>query len=98
MRLAIHSVLEQRIANLLIEFLREHNVKPETNKLKLRVDELKPGMVIAEDVYAASGVKLLPKGVQLRDKTLALLLERNETDPVLGGIYILTDWSLLYGT
>ena len=62
------------------------------------MDDLKPGMVIAEDVYAASGVKLLPKGVQLRDKTLALLLERNETDPVLGGIYILTDWSLLYGT
>jgi response regulator RpfG family c-di-GMP phosphodiesterase len=97
-RLAIHSVLEQKMANLLIEFLREHNLKPETNKLKLRVDDLKPGMVIAEDVYAASGVKLLPKGVQLRDKILALLLERNETDPVLGGIYILTDWSLLYGT
>ena len=97
-RLSIHSVLEQRIANLLIEYLREHNVRPETNKLKLCVDELKPGMVVAEDVYAASGVKLLPKGVQLRDKTLALLMERNETDPVLGGIYILTDWSLLYGT
>ena len=97
-RLAIHSVLEQRIANLLIEFLREHNAKPETNKLKLGVDDLKPGMVIAEDVYAASGVKLLPKGVSLRDKTLALLLERNESDPVLSGIYILTDWSLLYGT
>jgi hypothetical protein len=96
--LAIHSALEQNIANLLIEFLREHNVKPETNKLKLCVDELKPGMVIAEDVYAASGVKLLHKGVQLRDKTLAVLMERNETDPVLGGIYILTDWSLLYGT
>jgi hypothetical protein len=96
--LAIHSVLEQRIANLLIEFLHEHNVKPETNTLKLCVDDLKPGMVIAEDVYAASGVKLLPKGVPLRDKTLALLLERNEVDPVLGGIYILTDWSLLYGT
>ena len=62
------------------------------------MDELTPGMVIAEDVYAASGVKLLPRGVQLRDKTLALLQQRNETDPVLGGIYILTDWSLLYGT
>jgi HD-GYP domain-containing protein (c-di-GMP phosphodiesterase class II) len=96
-RLAINSVLEQRIANLLIEFLRKHDVKPETNKLKLSVDELKPGMVVAEDIYAASGVKLLPKGVQLRDRTLALLMKRNETDPVLGGIYILTDWSLLYG-
>jgi response regulator RpfG family c-di-GMP phosphodiesterase len=96
--LAINSVLEKKIANLVIEFLRERAVKPEINKVKLRVDELTPGMVIAEDVYAASGVKLLPRGVQLRDKTLALLQQRNETDPVLCGIYILTDWSLLYGT
>ena len=96
--LAINSVLEKKIANLLIEFLSERVAKPETNKLKLRVDELKPGMVIAEDVYAASGVKLLPRGVQLHDKTLDLLMERNETDPVLGGIYIVTDWSLFYGT
>jgi response regulator RpfG family c-di-GMP phosphodiesterase len=94
---SINSVLDKQIANLLIEFLRARVVKPETNKLKLRVDELKPGMVVAEDVYAASGVKLLPRGIQLRDKTLALLMERNETDPVLGGIYIVTDWSLFYG-
>lgn len=89
--LAVNTVLEKDIANLLIEFLSECAAKPEADKLKCRLDELQPGMVIAEDVYAASGVKLLPKGMQLGDKTLALLVERNETDPVLGGIYIHTD-------
>jgi response regulator RpfG family c-di-GMP phosphodiesterase len=98
MRSAMHSLLDERIANLLIEFLLEHRTNVDTNKLRLRVDELKAGMVIAEDIYAASGVKLLPKGVQLQNKTLAVLAERNETDPIIGGVYILTDWGLLYGT
>jgi len=98
MRGAMHSVLNERIANLLIEYLLEHRTNVDTNKLRLRVDELKPGMVVAEDIYAASGVKLLPKGVQLHDKTLAVLAERDETDPIIGGVYILTDWGLLYGT
>jgi len=96
-RLAMHSILDQKIANLLIEFLLTGTTTTDTNRLKLRLDELKPGMVIAEDVFAASGVKLLPKGVPLQGKTLALLTERNETDPIVGGVYILTDWSLLYG-
>jgi hypothetical protein len=95
---AMHSVLNERIANLVIEYLLGHSTNVDTNKLRLHVDELKPGMVLAEDIYAASGVKLLPKGVQLHDKTLAVLAERNETDPIIGGVYILTDWGLLYGT
>ena len=98
LRVSMHSILDQRIANLLIELLLDRRKKKsDTNKAKLRLDELKAGMTVAEDVYAASGVKLLPKGVQLSDKTVALLHDRNETDPVLGGVYILTDWSLLYG-
>ncbi len=97
-RSAMHSILNERIANLLIEYLLSHRTVADTNKLRLRVDELKSGMVVAEDIYAASGVKLLPKGVRLQDKTLAVLAERNETDPIIGGVYILTDWGVLYGT
>ena len=97
-RSAMHSILNERIANLLIEYLLSHRTVADTNKLRLRVDELKAGMVVAEDIYAASGVKLLPKGVRLQDKTLAVLAERNETDPIIGGVYILTDWGVLYGT
>jgi response regulator RpfG family c-di-GMP phosphodiesterase len=88
-RLSMHVVLDQRIANVLIEFLLSQNGREDTNKVKISVDKLAPGMEIAEDVYAASGVKLLPKGAQLQEKMLSLLLERHATDPVIGGVYIL---------
>jgi HD-GYP domain-containing protein (c-di-GMP phosphodiesterase class II) len=88
-RSAMHTILEQRIANLLIEFLLNRGTDSDTNEIKVPVDELVPGMVIARDVYAASGVKLLPKGVELQEKLLAVLVDRNETDPVIGGVYVL---------
>lgn len=91
MRSAMHSILDQRIANLVIEFLSIHKHQADTNEVKVPIDELVPGMVIAEDVFAASGVKLLPKGVELQEKTLSLLLERNETDPIVGGVYVVPD-------
>jgi response regulator RpfG family c-di-GMP phosphodiesterase len=90
-RTAMHSTLDQRIANLLIEFFSIHNHVADINEVKVPIDELVPGMVIAEDVFAASGVKLLPKGIQLQEKTLGLLLERNETDPIIGGVYVVSD-------
>ncbi len=96
-RTSMHAILEQKIANALIQFLVEQSRNADVNRCRLRVDELKPGMLIAEDVYAASGVKLLPKGVQLQPKMLVLLAERDQTDPIIGGVYILTDWSLLDG-
>jgi response regulator RpfG family c-di-GMP phosphodiesterase len=89
-RLSMHVALDQRIANPLIEFLLAKTGRVDTDKLKMPVDKLAPGMEIAEDVYAASGVKLLPKGVTLQEKMLALLLERHVTDPIIGGVYVLT--------
>jgi response regulator RpfG family c-di-GMP phosphodiesterase len=91
LRSAMHSILDQRIANLLIEFILDREPQENTNEFKLPVDELAPGMVIAEDVFAASGVKLLPKGIRLQEKTLTLLVERNAIDPIIGGVYVLSD-------
>lgn len=87
-RLSMHTILDQGIANLLIEFLLSQEKRVDTDKVKVPVDKLETGMIIAEDIYAASGVKLLPKGVQLREKMLALILERHATDPIIGGVYI----------
>jgi response regulator RpfG family c-di-GMP phosphodiesterase len=90
-RSSMHSALDQNIANLLIEFLSNRSQKVGPKEIKLPVDELTAGMIIAKDVYAASGIKLMPKGIQLMEKTLALLHERNETDPIIGGVYVLAD-------
>jgi response regulator RpfG family c-di-GMP phosphodiesterase len=88
-RSSMHSVLDQGIANLLIEFILSQEKKEGPQETKIPLDELVPGMVIAEDIFAASGVKLLPKGVELQEKTLALLWDRNATDPIIGGVYVL---------
>ena len=87
-RVAMHKFLDPQVANPLIEFLMERSRKDHKGKLKLPVDGLKGGMVVADDVYASSGIKLLPKGVRLQEKMIALLMERNKTDPIVGGVYI----------
>jgi len=91
LRLSMHTILDQTIANLLIEFLVAENRSKSTDKEKIPIDELAAGMVLAEDVYGASGIKLLPKGVQLQEKMLALLRERNATDAIVGGVYVVAD-------
>jgi hypothetical protein len=48
-------------------------------------------MVIAEDIYAASGVKLIPKGITLQEHMLQVLIERNSRDPIIGGVYVLKE-------
>jgi hypothetical protein len=61
------------------------------NKYKVRIGELEAGMVIAEDIYAASGVKLIPKGITLQEHMLQVLIERNSWDPIIGGVYVLKE-------
>jgi len=48
----------------------------------------KPTVKNKEDVYASSGIKLVPKGIRVQEKMLAIIMERNKTDPIIGGIYI----------
>jgi len=89
-RLSMHTILDTKIANLLIEFLQERNEKTKTgcNRLKISLDRLKVGMVIAEDVFAASGIKLITKGVKVKEKMIGVMMARNNADPVISGIYI----------
>jgi hypothetical protein len=89
-RHAMHTILDIKIANLLIEFLQEQSEKTRTdcNRLKISLDRLKTGMVIAEDVFAASGIKLIPKGVKVKEKMIEVLMARNNADPIIGGIYV----------
>ena len=88
-RFAMHSILDPKVANPIIEFLLDRRRK-DGDKLKIPIESLQVGMVVADDVYAASGVKLLPKGVKLHEKVIALLVERNKTDPIIGGVYVAT--------
>ncbi|MEN6616397.1 MAG: HD domain-containing phosphohydrolase, partial [Syntrophorhabdus sp.] len=83
-------ILDPAVASSLVEYILENDRDFARNKCKISLEELQPGMVIAEDIYAASGIKLLPRNVKLAEHMIELLRERNTTDPIIGGVYIQT--------
>jgi len=88
-RQSANKIIAPSVATFLAEFIIESDKDFSVNKYKVRVGELEAGMVIAEDVYAASGVKLIPKGIKLQEHMLQVLMERNSRDPIIGGVYVL---------
>lgn len=88
MKSSLNKVLDPSIADHLINFLEERDKSLLANKSRLNLDELKSGMTLAEDIYSANGIKLLPKGVMVQEKMIKILSERNAVDPIIGGIYV----------
>lgn len=86
--LAMNSTLDPSVATFMNQFLIEKDQAMSFNKDKISVEDLRIGMVIAEDIYSSSGAKLLPKDVQLQDRMLQIILKRNDTDPIIGGVYV----------
>jgi len=87
----LNKALDPYVADHLINFLEEQDKGLFIKKSRLNIDELKTGMTLAEDVYSASGIKLLPKGVTIQEKMIKILTERNSADPIIGGIYVFKD-------
>ncbi|MCX7908109.1 MAG: response regulator [Ignavibacteria bacterium] len=54
----------------------------------LQLQDLKEGLVVSRDVYTYSGLKLLPSGVTLTQRTIQMLISHNTTDPILGNIWV----------
>ena len=54
----------------------------------LSVNELEPGMELAEDLCTGSGVKLLNQGAVLTVGYLDIIIQRHQADPVLRGAWV----------
>jgi response regulator RpfG family c-di-GMP phosphodiesterase len=87
-KLSISRTLDPKVAVHLEAFLAEKDNSFSSDRQKLRLEELKPGMVVADDVYTLSGFKLLSRGFRLEEKILQLLVDHSCTDPILGGVYV----------
>lgn len=87
-RLSMNSKLDPVIAAHLMNYLIENRKDNSTKTKNIAVEELKPGMVVAEDVYSLTGVKIMPKDITINERILNIILERHGVDPIIGGIYI----------
>ena len=54
----------------------------------MQIYELQPGMEIVRDVVSTSGLKIIPGGTILQERTIERLISYTTTDPILGSIYI----------
>ena len=58
------------------------------HRLYLPVPELKVGMVLAEDLYTDSGIKLLSRGTTLSGAALDVIVRRHGQEPMYRGVAI----------
>ncbi|HRR72000.1 MAG TPA: response regulator [Syntrophorhabdaceae bacterium] len=89
LRLSINTKLDPVIASHAINYFIESKTDKPFEERIIPIDDLKSGMVVAEDVFSLSGVKIMPKGMRLNDRIITFVKERNIIDPIVGGIYIL---------
>ena len=85
-RSAMNTKLDPVISTYLVNYLMENEKGSSISKNKVQVEELKAGMVLEEDLYSASGIKILPKGIMLTKRMVEIILERNIVDPIVGGV------------
>lgn len=88
LRLAMNTKLDPLIASYAINYFIENRDKGQVRGSNIGIEELKPGMVIEEDAFSLSGVKILTKGMRLNERIIDIVKNRNISDPIVGGIYI----------
>jgi putative two-component system response regulator len=88
-RKAQGTILSPRVAQLAAEYLMLIN-DPNwlEGKHQVQVVEMREGMVIANDLCTASGVKLVAAGTKLSAGQVERILAHNYSDPILHGIYV----------
>ncbi|MEP6571513.1 MAG: response regulator [Gemmatimonadota bacterium] len=58
-------------------------------RVHLTVEQLIPGMVLANDLVTSAGIKLLAKGATVTQGTRESILRRHVSDPIIEGVWIL---------
>jgi putative two-component system response regulator len=85
------TVLEPRLAQLAEEYLVAVSSEDwMRDKSQVGLDELEEGMVLAADISAVSGMKLMARDSRLSRAQVEYLRAHHRTDPVAHGIYVFT--------
>ncbi|HOV91037.1 MAG TPA: response regulator [Syntrophorhabdaceae bacterium] len=87
-RLAINTKLDPIIASHAINYFIENRDQGKIKAINIAVEDLEQGMVIEEDAFSVSGIKVLTKGMRLNERIINIIKDRNISDPIVGGIYI----------
>ncbi|MCX7879651.1 MAG: response regulator [Ignavibacteria bacterium] len=73
--------------HFLLEF---RELESSVNEKPIPLQDLKAGLIVSRDVYTYSGIKLVPAGSVLTEKSIQLLISHNTTDSILGNVWVQT--------
>lgn len=80
---------DPRVVLFLEQFLLEYReLAGSINEKPLQLQDLKEGLIVSRDIYSYSGLKLVPAGKVLNEKTIQMIISHNTTDPILGYIWV----------
>ncbi len=87
-RLSMNKILDSVIATHLVDYLIKNDSDLSHNKEKIHIEDLKTGMIVAEDIYSSNGTKILTKDSCIENWMIKIIAERDIFDPIIGGVYV----------
>ncbi len=69
-----------------IRAVRKEDYDP--TEIGITIAEVKEGMKLTRDIITDRGLKLIPAGSELTQKTIERLISHNTADPILGNIFV----------
>lgn len=89
MRAGMNHLYDQRVVLLLEEYLANADGSLRIPEVRtIRPEELQEGMILYRDLYANSGLKLLPAGAHVTREVIERITKHTGQDPILGNIYV----------
>ncbi|MFZ5624797.1 MAG: HD domain-containing phosphohydrolase [Gemmatimonadota bacterium] len=71
--------------------IAENFTRPaDRTRRRVAIDDLRPGMTLADDLFTSSGAKLLAAGAVVTPGTLTVIRRRHAADPILGAVWIVS--------
>jgi len=58
----------------------------------ITLEEVREGMILSRDLYTRSGLLLVPKDEPLRQSYIEKIRTYNQSDPVMGKVYVYANW------
>lgn len=80
---------DHRVVVLLDHYVRSVSKEINNpNEKVLKIAELRPAMTLTRDVITDAGLKLIPTGAKLTQRSIEMIINHNANDPILGGIFV----------
>ncbi len=80
---------DPEVVNIFLELLEVKEIEAaERVEIRIALDQLEEGMILARDLYTSKGILLIPKDEVIRQAHIDKIRNYHRIDPIVGGVYV----------